>query len=237
VPDGDDAAFLQIMEQATRYNAWLLERCRPYLGGRILDVGAGSGTFEPELAVAADEVVALETDDEQVAQLRRRVAGLPNVSVVHGAAGEIGPARLGAPFDAVVCFNVIEHVDDDVGVLRSIRGYLGAEGKLLLLVPAHAALFGPLDRTVGHRRRYSKVSTRAALGRAGFDVRELRLVNPIGALGWLVAGRVGRRASIPGGPLGIYDRLVPLLRFLDRLDLPFGLSVWAVAAPGDAEPG
>jgi SAM-dependent methyltransferase len=223
------------MEQATRYNSWLIERCLPHLGRRILDVGAGSGTFEEQLAAVADEVVALETDDEQVSQLRRRVADLPNVTVVHGAAGEVDAASLGAPFDSIVCFNVIEHVDDDVGALRSFRGYLRSGGKLLLLAPAHAALFGPLDCTVGHRRRYKKTSLRAALNHAGFDVEQLRLVNPIGAFGWLIAGRVGRRASIPRTSLRAYDRFVPVLRFLDRFNLPVGLSVWAVAAARAAE--
>ena len=57
----------------------------------------------------------------------------------------------------------------------------------------------------------------------------LRRVNPVGALGWLVAGRVLRRSEIPDGPLRAFDRLVPVLRLLDRAKLPLGLSLWAVA--------
>jgi SAM-dependent methyltransferase len=226
VPERDDAAFLPIMEQATRYNAWLVERCVPYLGKRVLDFGAGSGTFVPALAAHCDELVAVEPDAEPFAELERRAAELPNVRALRGEVADLPP---GGRFDSIVCFNVLEHLDDDSGAVAALRGHLAEDGRLLVLVPAHPALFGPMDRTVGHRRRYTKTSLRSALERAGFRVERLRLVNPIGALGWLVAGRLGRSAVIPGSPLRLYDRLVPILRALDRLDLPVGLSVWAVA--------
>lgn len=221
----DDAAFLRIMEQATRYNGWLADRCLPHLGRRVLDFGAGSGTFVPALAAHCEELVAVEPAAEPFALLQRRTGQLPNVRAVQALPG-------GAHFDAIVCFNVLEHLDDDVGSLRALRGCLAEDGRLLVLVPAHPALFGPLDRSVGHRRRYTKASLGAALEQAGFRVQELRLVNPLGAVGWLVAGRLSRRVEIPASPLRLYDRLVPVLRTLDRVDLPVGLSVWAVAGPG-----
>jgi SAM-dependent methyltransferase len=225
VPERDDAAFLRIMGQAARYNAWLVERCFPYLRGRVLDFGAGSGTFVPPLAARCEELVAVEPAAEPFAELQRSAEQLPNVRALRALPGD-------ERFDAIACFNVLEHLDDDIETLRALRGGLAEGGRLLVLVPAHPALFGPLDRTVGHRRRYTKASLRAALEGARFRVLELRLVNPVGALGWLAAGRLGGRTAIPGSPLRFYDRLVPVLRTLDRVDLPVGLSVWAVAAPG-----
>ncbi|HKP18150.1 MAG TPA: class I SAM-dependent methyltransferase [Gaiellaceae bacterium] len=224
MPERDDAAFLGIMEQAARYNDWLVERCIPHLGPRVLDFGAGSGTFVRALAAHCEELVAVEPAAEPFAELRRRAEGLPNVRAVQVLPGD-------ERFDAIVCLNVLEHLDDDVATLRDLRGCLTQDGRLLVLVPAHPPLFGPLDRSVGHRRRYTKAALRAVLERADFRVRDLRLVNPLGALGWLVAGRLAGRAAIPGAPLRVYDRVVPLVRRLDRVDLPVGLSAWAVAAP------
>ena len=211
---------LDRMAAAGRYNAWLLERAEPYLGPRVLDAGAGTGTFTELLAREGRDVVALEPESRFAVALRARFATHPGVTVVEGetAAGL---------FDAIVCFNVLEHVPDAAAALARFHDSLAPGGHLLLLVPAHPRLFGATDEAVGHVRRYTKPALRTAL--AGFDVRELRLVNPLGALGWLVSSRLLRRREVPSGPLALYDRIVPVLRALDRVELPFGLSVWAVA--------
>ena len=217
------------MSEAGHYNAWLLARARPFLGRRVLDVGAGIGTFTAELVHSADHVVALEPEPVDAAQLRRRFAGDERVRVEELDATGFAGADIGGPFDAAVCFNVLEHIPDDVAALGAVRAQLARGGHLLLLVPAHRALFGEIDRTVGHVRRYDRRTLSRALRAAGYDVLELRYVNPLGALGWLVSSRLLRREHIPEGPLRAYDALVPMLRALDKLPLPFGLSVWAVA--------
>jgi SAM-dependent methyltransferase len=220
---------LRRMSEARNYNAWLLDRARPHLGRRVLDVGAGIGTFTEELARAADEVVAIEPEDADLAQLRARFAHNPKVTVVDLDAGSLATADLGAPFDAAYCSNVLEHIADDTGAMRGVYARLRPGGKLLALVPAHPALYGATDRLVFHERRYDKRTLGTRLADAGFHVDELRYVNPLGALGWLVSSRILQREQIPEGPLKLYDKLVPVLRALDRLPLPFGLSLWAVA--------
>ena len=217
------------MSLAPRYNAWLLERARPFLGRRVLDVGAGIGTFTSELVRCCDTVVAVEPDAADLAALGRRFAAEPRVRVVGLDAVRLAGADLGPPFDSAVCFNVLEHIEDDGGALRAIASQLRPGGHLLLLVPAHAALFGEIDRTARHVRRYDRPALAERLRDAGYDILELRHVNPLGALGWLVSSRVLRREHVPEGPLKLYDRLVPVLRALDRARLPFGLSLWAVA--------
>jgi len=207
----------------------MLERARPYLGRRVLDVGAGIGTFTQELVRVCDEVVAVEPDPEELARLRERLGSDPRVTIVDVDAVALADADLGAPFDSAICFNVLEHIADDAGALGAVRSKLRPGGALLLLVPAHRLLFGEIDRSVAHVRRYDKSGLRARLEAAGFSVVELRHVNPLGAVGWLVSSRILRRPQVPEGPLKLYDRLVPLLRAADRVPLPFGLSLWAVA--------
>ena len=215
------------MSFAPNYNAWLLERARPYIGPRVLDVGAGIGTFTVELAVLAEDVVALEPDPEEAGVLRARFADDDRVSVLQCTAAEL-PADE-PQFDAAICFNVLEHVREDVDALRAIHTRLRPGGHLLLLVPAHPALYGETDRAVDHVRRYDGPTLRRSVDAAGFELVELRHVNPVGAVGWAVSSRLLRRSEVPAGPLALYDRLVPLFKALDRLRLPFGLSLWAVA--------
>lgn len=219
---------LDRMADAGNYNDWLFERSRPYLGGRILDFGSGIGTFAAEASPFGD-VVAVEPDPLFAAELRKRFDGSEKVTVVEADAGWLEGLDVKGAFDTVLCFNVLEHIADHERVLRAFRACLKPEGHALLLVPAHPALYGAIDRNVGHERRYTRGGLRRALQRAELTPVELRYVNPLGAVGWLVASRILRHEQVPAGPLRAYDVLVPVLRSLDRLPWPFGLSVWAVA--------
>jgi SAM-dependent methyltransferase len=220
-PETDSLAFdLDEVANATNYNAWVLSRARPYLTGRVLDFGAGIGTFAQELVAVSSDVVALEPDPLLHAQLVERVPGVKAVA---------DPEQVEGPFDAIIAFNVIEHIADDGAVLTRLRELLAPEGKLLLLVPAHPRLFGQLDRAFEHYRRYTVPGLRALLDVNGLRPLEVRYVNPVGGVGWFVASRTTRSSSIPKQQLRLFDRAVPVLRTVDRVRLPFGLSVWAVA--------
>jgi SAM-dependent methyltransferase len=212
---------LQAMAGARAYNEWLIDRARPWIRGRVLDVGAGIGTHTTQLLPLADEVVAVEPDPQFARMLRERVNG---VRIVEGDAGAVE-----GPFDAIACFNVLEHIEDDVATLRRLAELLGHDGTLLLLVPAHRRLFGPIDTAFGHYRRYGKAELDGKLRAAGLRPEVLRHVNPVGALGWLAQARIRKRKRMSYRGLDLYDRLVPALRLLDRVPLPVGLSLWAVA--------
>lgn len=218
------------MADAGRYNDWLLERALPYVGSRVLDFGAGIGTFTAALADGAGaEVVALEPDPQFALRLDERFGANDRVRVVAADADWLEQDEAKGSFDSVLCLNVLEHIRDHEAVLRGFHDCLVPGGHVLLLVPAHSALYGAIDRSVGHERRYSVRILRTLLLRAQLEAVEVRYVNPIGALGWFVSSRVLQRTQVPLGPLHLYDRVVPLLQRLDDLRVPFGLSIWAVA--------
>ena len=230
-PSGQQES-LDRMAEAGNYNDWLLERGRPFVGRRVLDFGAGVGTFTAALRSGA-EVVAVEPDPQFAARLRERFAGDSRVTVVEADARWLAEDGRHGEFDTVICLNVLEHIRDDAVVVRGFHDCLSHGGHLLLLVPAHRLLFGEIDRSVGHERRYSRAPLRSLLEQAGLEPIELRYVNPLGAIGWFASSRLLQRDQVPAGPLRAYDRLVPMLRRLDRLPLPFGLSLWAVARRTD----
>jgi SAM-dependent methyltransferase len=143
-------------------------------------------------------------------------------------------ADFGRVFDSVVLLDVLEHIEDDVGMLRRIRGMLRPGGMLILKVPAMPFLMCRMDRAIGHYRRYGKRSLAARLEEAGFAAVEQRHFNAAAVAAWFINGTLLRRVTPPGGQLAAFERLVPVLRFLETLLRPgFGISLVTVAKVKD----
>jgi SAM-dependent methyltransferase len=118
-------------------------------GRKVLNAGAGQGTFSSRLLERGFEVTSADASEAAVAVLRERVGG----EVVQADVSALPFAE--RTFDAVVLGEVLEHVDDDGAALAECRRVLVPGGVLAASVPANPAWFGPSDRWAGHRRRYS----------------------------------------------------------------------------------
>jgi SAM-dependent methyltransferase len=201
------------------------------LAGAVLDHGAGTGILSERLMTQAEHVFALEPEDVLFERLRQRFADTPKVTPVHGTL-ETYLQRYGArSLDAAVSSNVLEHLLDDVGCLRDLREALRPGGALAVYVPARPELFGSLDESVGHLRRYTPSTLRRRLEEAGFFVQWVRYGNLAGVLPWLVSGRLLRRRAIESQSLKLFDRLIfPVSSRLEGvLRIPYGLNVAALA--------
>jgi SAM-dependent methyltransferase len=173
-------------------------------------------------------VVLTDTNDGYLERLRARFAGQPQVRVVAlrlpATNGEVQAERL----DTIICLNVLEHVRDDELSLATMFQLLQPGGRLVLLVPSLPAIYGTLDRALGHFRRYTPSELRQKYAAAGFRMRHLEYFNMAGIPGWWFTGRVLRRELIPTGSLRWYDALVPLFRLERFLPWRLGQSLIAV---------
>ncbi|HYR95149.1 MAG TPA: methyltransferase domain-containing protein, partial [Candidatus Binatus sp.] len=226
----DDEGFttLQRVEVLHRYTKFLWDLMAPYVGRRILEVGSGTGVMTRYLSTR-ERVVATDLDPEYLDLLRRTFADHPNVEVRAldlATIGENGLPR--AAFDTVVCANVLEHVEDDGKALTDLRTLLGPGGRVVLIVPALHALYGTIDRAIGHHRRYTRAEIAAKLAEARFTVEHVSYFNLLGVPGWYLNARLLRRRTVPGLQARLNDRLVPLLRLERRLGPPLGMSILAI---------
>ena len=223
-------AFLNNLTGTPQYLSWLTRVLRPHVGDTVLELGAGIGNIAARLMGRRLVYVAAEKDPLYLHALRNRFLRTPNVSVL-----KLDPEHpqdyqeAGGPFDTVLCVNVLEYVNDPAAVALSAASVLKPGGALILLAPQGQALYGTLDKTLGHRRRFSRAQLCALLEEHGFIVDGMRQLNKIGALGWWLYGKLLRRRHISKVSLKIFDKTVWIWRRLDAI-LPWpGLSLIAIA--------
>jgi SAM-dependent methyltransferase len=223
-------AFLNNLTGTPQYLSWLARVLRPHLGDTVLELGAGIGNITGRLMARRVHYVAAESDPLYLHALNNRFLRTPNVSVL-----KLSPERsddfkdAGGPFDTVLCVNVLEYVNDPATVVESAAHLLKPGGIIILLAPQGQSLYGTLDQTLGHKRRFGRAELRALLEQHGFTVKRMYQLNRIGTPAWLFFGTVLRRRQINKAMLKIFDKTVWFWRRTDGL-LPWrGLSLVAVA--------
>jgi hypothetical protein len=117
-------------------------------------VAVGSDFSASAAAIARSRLAALPADRRP----EIRVGGFEALDDLHGKAG------------SVLLFEVLEHVEDDRGLLTEIHDFLGEDGALLLSVPAHRKRFSRVDEMAGHFRRYDRRELEDLLRDTGFAV-------------------------------------------------------------------
>jgi glycosyltransferase involved in cell wall biosynthesis len=221
------------MARAERYNRWLADRLGPYLGRRVLEIGAGIGSFTRHLR-GRELVLATDINPRYRRILANTFERHTGIQVRPLDLADFDPAALVADrLDTVVCLNVLEHIADDRQALRRLHDVLVPGGRLVLLVPAHRRLHGSIDDAIGHRRRYERRDLEARLREAGLEVEAVAFLNRLGAVGWYLNSVLLRRRRVPGLQVRLQDLLVPLIRAEGALALPFGLSLLAVGRKPD----
>ncbi|WP_420447998.1 class I SAM-dependent methyltransferase [Candidatus Palauibacter sp.] len=152
-----------------KYHRDILRLFSPYLGDRILEVGAGSGNISQLiLERQPSHLYAVEPSDRMYELLRERLWENLNASVHHCLLSAFMKVENTPGVDSVVSVNVLEHVRDDLAELTMMRAVLRPGGHLCLWVPALPALNSRFDRSLGHFRRYRKRDLVKKLEQAGF---------------------------------------------------------------------
>jgi SAM-dependent methyltransferase len=210
---------------------------RPFCGRRVLEIGSGTGNMTRHL-VPRDAYVASDINPLYLQTLRTLTSDRPylDVTLTDVTRRESFPAPR-ERFDTVVCLNVIEHVDDDVGALRNVRDALAPGGRAIVLVPQGPGIFGTLDEVLGHKRRYTEATLRRLALDAGFEPKQILPFNRVGTPAWWLNGQILRRRHFGLAQIALLNLLTPLFRLVDRL-LPFApLSLVAILerAPNENE--
>jgi SAM-dependent methyltransferase len=221
---------LDLFATAEQWKAYVRRQVRPYLGRQVLEVGAGhGGTTRVLCGDLPHRWVCLEPDASLADRLMASISAgeLPDCCEVKiGTLADLGEND---QFDTILYMDVLEHIDDDHAELARAADQLCEGGSLIVLSPAHQWLFTPFDDAIGHYRRYTRRTLRAAAP-DGLTLARLVYLDSIGMLASL-GNRLVLKSSMPSpGQIKIWDRLmVPLSRVADPLlGYSLGKSVLAV---------
>ncbi len=202
---------LELMLLAKNYNNFLLrevartgQNC-----SSAVDLGAGIGNFALKMREAGFSVICVEADKA----LSKRLCG-------YGFKVFSDLTKLQSEsVDYIYSLNVLEHIEDDSRILKTIYSKLRPGGKLLIYVPAFTILFSAMDRKVGHCRRYEKNAATRLLESAGFQVERSVYIDSLGFLVTLIFKIIGNcSGDLTAGSIKFFDTMIfPLSRLCDRV--------------------
>jgi glycosyltransferase involved in cell wall biosynthesis len=216
------------LDSLKRYNKWIWDRLRPFIGQRVLEVGAGSGTMTRFL-YGRELIVATDKETPYLDRLRNRFRRKPGIVIERLDLDSDEATDLAHyAFDTVTAINVLEHTNDDAAALRRVNALLQPGGRVVVFVPAGRGLFGSLDKGVGHQRRYERDELIAKLEEAGFEIEDASYQNQVAKLAWWLNSKLLRRNALPSAQSRFFDFLVPMLQKIEGEHPSSGLSLIAI---------
>src|SRR2546422_2317694 len=193
------------LSEAKNYRAALVKEFSPVLRGRVLEVGAGIGQITEVIRnnPGVTSVMGVEPDAQFLAGFKER---LPKVPLVQGTADAI---KVASSWNAIICVNVLEHIEADERELRNYKQLLSKErGYLCLFVPARPEIYAPIDKDFGHFRRYTKRELKRRLESAGFEIVRLNYFNCVGYFAWWLNFCVLKQRRFDARAVRWFDRAI-----------------------------
>jgi SAM-dependent methyltransferase len=218
---------LEGLHMAKNHRTWFVAFATPFLGDDPIEVSAGLGDYAAEWRVQVPRLTVTEADPGRLLALKERFADDAGVTVRE----LMLPNEETGRHSAAVSYNVLEHIEDDIGALKTMRALVRPGGYVIIVVPAFPFAMSPVDVATGHVRRYTRKTMRAAMTEAGLHIETVRYANSLGLIGYYVSTSLLRQTPGPGPMVKFYDSVVaPLTKLAERVvHPPFGQSVLAIA--------
>jgi len=217
---------LDELTAAVNYRNVLVGLSLPWLGEHAVEIGSGNGDYASSWAEKGQRLTVTEALESRLSVLRDRFDDNPLIDVQE----MLLPSDKEATYSVAIAYNVLEHIEDDVAALASMRRLVRVGGHVVVIVPAFEVGMSDFDRKIGHFRRYRTEMVEEKMRAAGLKPVSTRYINFIGLVMWVLLVRVLRQPPRNSAALRLYDRLVvPVVAKLEsKVKFPFGQSVFAV---------
>lgn len=191
------------------YTAAIIRELECHLGYSVLDIGAGIGQVSSKILGRDRKVMSIEPDENRY-NLLSQSQSMYEHEFYRGTLQELIDSRPTGSllFDTVLYVNVLEHVKADIDELRLASQVLGPNGRLIVFVPAIPSLYGTMDSTLGHYRRYRRQELMAVMRAAGLEITRLYPFDPIGIVPYWLSCRILGRKKLGPISVNLYDRII-----------------------------
>jgi len=220
------------MELLPNYYVWIYNKVSFFLKRRIADLGCGKGFMLRLLSEQGNNEILIGLDGSETNIANNIAKDLKKVVLLHRDMQNYDYAELAKKkIDTIIFLDVLEHIQNDEEILLKFYEVLPAAGRLIIKVPAVKLLYGTVDKTSGHYRRYSKKELEEKTRKAGFNVLKLEYMNIFGVCPYFIKNNILKRTSTfsrtySDRSLRIMNYLIVYLQFLDRFNpFPIGLSL------------
>jgi SAM-dependent methyltransferase len=221
LPDYVGHENLELMSRSHRFIEWMYGEIKPVLHGDVLEVGSGIGTFSEKIIrdLPSSNVTLTDASLTYVRALEERFSNDNNIFTYKLDLNcKRDYERIGyEKFDSILAINVLEHIKNDEFALEELHKMLKREGLLVVLVPCHKFLYNVIDTSIGHFRRYTKRDLESKARKAQFTIDRMFYFNMLGIVGWYMNGNLGGNPRINSGAYEIFDKIVPLLRYSEKI--------------------
>jgi SAM-dependent methyltransferase len=223
------SSILSGLKHARRLNFWIARTLRPFMGDRVVEIGAGIATLTNQL-IPRELYVAADSNPHCVGYLQSFSFGKPYLHVLN-----LDPSDaehfdgLREKFDTALVVNILDRVVDDQAVLKNVWASLQPGGRAIVFVPQNPKVFGELDKALGRRERYTRAKLEELLRASGFQVDQIFDFNRFSVPGWWLNGKLLKKSRISRLQLKAVDVAMPILSRIDKLFPWKGLNIVAIA--------
>jgi hypothetical protein len=209
---------LEIFAKALHWKAYYRQFIAPFLGKRVLEVGAGIGATTSTLCDGSqDEWRCLEPDEKLVAEINYKIQNNALPTCCLSQEGTISDLAVDQLFDSIIYIDVLEHIFDDKYELHEASLHLKKGSFLVVLSPAYPFLYSPFDRSIGHFRRYTH-SSLISLKPENCRLVKMIQLDSLGALSSIANRFLLHQDNPTEKQILFWDRyLIPVAKVLDKI--------------------
>lgn len=223
---------LLLLSKRFNYNRWIYDNIQSFIGEDILEIGAGIGNIT-DFMIFRKRLTLIDINQHYIDYLNAKYSFRDdsNFCAFNTDIQDIQSSPLAArKFDTVICLNILEHLKNDLQAVQNMSSILQPQGRLIILVPALKTLYGSMDISFEHYRRYNKKDLKALIHGQNLRIVKFYYMNFLGLLGWFFNGRILTKKELPENQTKLFDTLVPFLCFAEKIiSPPLGQSLILIA--------